>query len=101
MVNRVEFIENVNGIKYPEMLVDFFDHFVALKQIVEDTGTVTVLNSENTTSIEFSILFSSSKFLNKALSAISANGGVIVIYGRTMTINLEVLTDIELKIKLY
>lgn len=100
MVNRVTFIENINGIKYPEMLVDFFDHFIALKQIVEDTGSVTVLNSENT-SIEFSILFSSNENLDKALSAIAYNGGVICIYNRTMTINIEVLTDKELKIKLY
>ena len=56
MTSRVQFLESVSGIQYPEMIVDFFDHFVALKQIVQDSGKVEVLNFDKN-SICFSIKF--------------------------------------------
>ena len=34
-MNRVQFFNSIGGIQYPRMIVDFFDHFIALKQIVE------------------------------------------------------------------
>lgn len=99
-MDRVSFVESVQGIKYPEMIVDFFDHFVALKNIVEDKGIVTVINNEEN-SIEFSILFSSNKYLNTALTTINSSNGYAIIYNRAISIMTEVLTDTELKIKLY
>ena len=42
MSNRIVFFDSISGIKYPEMLVDFFDQFIALKQLVQDCGTITV-----------------------------------------------------------
>lgn len=98
-MDRVDFIESVSGIKYPGMIVDFFDHFIALKQIVEDSGKVNVLSNDNT-SITFSILFSSIDAKNLALNTINSLGGHIAIYGRPISIYVEVLTDLELKISL-
>lgn len=98
-MNRVDFIESVSGIKYPEMIVDFFDHFIALKQIVEDNGKVNVINSDNN-QITFSILFSSYEDKTLALSVINSLGGYIAIYGRPISIFVDVLTDLEIKISL-
>ena len=99
MVNRIDFLESVSGINYPVMLVDFFDHFIALKQIVEDSGNVNVLGSDNS-SIEFSISFNTHSALELALNTINSLNGIIVIYGRPISIQVEALTDSELKINL-
>ena len=98
-MNRVDFIESVSGIKYPGMIVDFFDHFIALKQIVEDSGEINVIeNDEN--SISFSITFANANVKNLAIDTINSLGGTIVIYGRPISICVEVLTDSIIKISL-
>ena len=99
-MDRVTFVESLKGLNYPMMLVDFFDHIIALKNIVEDSGSITVLDTEES-SIRFSILFSSEKNLNMALNVINSLNGFIFIYGRQIMINTEVLlTDKTINIKL-
>lgn len=98
-MNRVEFIDSIQGIEYPRVLVDFFDHFIALKEIVQDYGSIKVLNT-NTNSITFSIQFTEPSILNVALNALNSLNGFIVIYGRSISIGVEILTDSELKITL-
>lgn len=98
-MDRCTFFNSISGILYPEMLVNFFDQFVALKQIVEDSGKVTVLES-NENNISFSILFNSVDLKNLAINMIHNTGYQINIYGRILNINLEVLTDNEIKIVL-
>ena len=98
-MNRVEFIDSISGIKYPEMLADFFDHFVALKQIVEDSGTINVLNS-NESSIMFSITFNNNSVLMSALDTINTLNGSIVIYERPIAINVKRPTDNSIIINL-
>lgn len=98
-MNRVNFIESVSGIKYPEMIVTFFDHFIALKQLVEDSGTVQVLNSSND-SISFSIIFQTMDMKNVALNTIQSCGNTIIIYGRYITIRVEELSENSIKINL-
>ena len=99
MTSRVQFLESVSGIQYPEMIVDFFDHFVALKQIVQDSGKVEVLNFDKN-SICFSIKFISSESCNLALNTINSLNGCIIMYGRPISIGVEVPTDLEIKISL-
>lgn len=96
-MDRCTFFNSISGISYPEMLVDFFDQFVALKQIVEDSGKVAVLES-NENQIVFSIMFNSIEYKNIAMEMIQNAGYQIAIYGRIMNIHLEVLTDNEIKI---
>ena len=96
-MDRCTFFNSISGILYPEMLVDFFDQLVALKQIVEDSGKVTVLES-NENQIVFSIMFKSIEYKNIAMDMIQNAGYQIVIYGRIINIRLEVLTDNEIKI---
>ena len=99
MMDRVNFLESVSGILYPGMIVDFFDHFIALKQIVEEYGKVNVLDVDNNI-ISFSITFANLSSLQTALQVINTCNAVIVIYGRPISVQVEVLTDSEVKIKL-
>lgn len=98
-MDRISFFESVNGIKYPEMLVNFFDQFIALKHIVEDNGFVRVIDNDNI-NIKFSITFKSIESKNNALEIINSLGGSISIYNRPISINIESLTDSEIQIKL-
>lgn len=98
-MNRLEFLDSITGIKYPEMLADFFDHFVALKQIVEDSGSINVINNTET-NIIFSILFKNRSTLSSAVNAISALNGSIVIYERCIPISMEVSNETSLVINL-
>ena len=54
-MDRMQFFNHINGITYPNMLVDFFDHFVALQQLIKTNScVVTVTNvGENNSGIEF------------------------------------------------
>ena len=97
MLRRLTFFESISGIQYPEMLVIYFDHFIALKQLVEDTGKVTVISNTDT-SITFSIKFNNAKNKDKALSI--AQSGVVVIYGRTIQVQVNILSETEIEIVL-
>lgn len=100
-MDRVSFFKNINGITYPEMLVDFFDHFLALKNIVGTNNcTVNIISTHNNV-IDFIVNFKEESLLQKVMNELNRNGNVVVIYNRTMTVHIEVLTDKDLKIKLY
>lgn len=98
-MNRINFFGSVSGVEYPEMIVNFFDHFVALKQLVEDSGTVKVLESTEK-SITFSIEFNDNSYRDNALAAIYSLGGVIVIYERPISISVSTHYDNSIKISL-
>ena len=98
-MNRVNFIESVFGIEYPEMIVTFFDHFIALKQLVEDSGTIQVLNSSNN-SISFSITFQNMDMKLAALNTIQSCSNTIIIYGRYIAIQVEEISENSIKINL-
>ena len=98
-MDRVQFIGSVNGIQYPEMIVNFFDHFVALKQLVQDNGMIQVSQS-NESSITFSINFANAMIKDQALESILMQQGVIVIYERPIRISVKILTDLSLEINL-
>lgn len=98
-MDRVNFLESVSGIEYPGMIVDFFDHFIALKQIVEEYGKINVLGVSNNI-ISFAIRFNDISLLQIALNTIAVCNSVIVIYGRPISVQVEVLTDSEIRIRL-
>lgn len=99
-MDRVSFLEAVDGINYPKMIVDFFDHFIALKQIVDDSGKVRVLSNQDNV-IVFTVEFYAPNDFNNALNIINSLGGSIVIYGRVISIQIEVLADMHIKIALF
>ena len=70
------------------MLVDFFDHFLALKQIVEDSGRISVPQQNNMENhIVFNIKFSNVKAKEAAINLIN-NNKIIMIYERPIYINM-------------
>lgn len=99
MIDRVNFLESVSGIQYPEMLVTFFDHFIALKQIVEDYGTVNVINN-SPSSLTFSVKFKNKTTRDNALNAINSTNGIVMIYQRPITVDVKFPTDSELIVNL-
>ena len=98
-MDRVNFLESVAGIQYPEMLVTFFDHFIALKQIVEDHGTVNIINS-TPNNLTFSVRFKNKSTRDNALNAINSANGVVMIYQRPIVVDVKFPTDSELIIRL-
>lgn len=94
-MDRISFLESISGIEYPEMIVEFFDQFIALKQVVEDHGEISVLEkSEN--GISFNITFSSVESRNIAISNVSS--GTIVIYGKPINVGVSTISDTEIQI---
>ena len=99
-MNRVSFISSIDGIAYPRMIVDFFDHFLALKQIIEDTGEKINICTKTERSICFDIDFNNNISLINAMHTINCLHGVIEIYNRPISVFAEVLTDKKLRITL-
>lgn len=103
-MNRIEFFESVSGIDYPQMLVDFFDHFLALKEIVENSGNVIVPPQQNINNhIVFNIKFSDVEAKESAINLINNVNNVIVIYERPIYVNIIGLPvdDLNVSIELY
>ena len=60
-MDRIAFLESISGIEYPEMIVEFFDQFIALKYLVEDYGQISV-QEKSTNGISFVIKFTDVNF---------------------------------------
>ena len=97
-MDRISFLDSVSGIQHPEIMVEFFDHFMALKQIVEGYGKITVIKSTKI-SITFMVEFPNNETMNMALANIP-NPPYFTIYGRSIKVNVEVPTDRLMQIQL-
>ena len=96
-INRLDFLDNISDIQYPHMLVEFFDHFIALKQLVEDYGRVSVHKTDGN-SITFSISFDTPQKRDIALR--NAQAGTIVIYNKPISVGVEIISETEIKFTL-
>jgi hypothetical protein len=96
-MDRVQFFESISGIDYPLMLVNFFDHFLALKQLVENSGKIKVPQQQDENNhIIFNIEFSNTKAKETAIDLIK-NNNVVMIYERPIYINIIGLPVDDLK----
>ena len=102
-MDRVQFFESISGIQYPYMLVEFFDHFLALKQIVENSGKVIVPHQIDNNKISFDIEFSNEKAKENAINLINNCTSMVMIYERPIYININGLPvdGSRLNIELY
>ena len=102
-MDRVQFFESISGIQYPYMLVEFFDHFLALKQIVENSGKVIVPHQIDNNKISFDIEFSNEKAKEDAVNLINNCTSMVMIYERPIYIHINGLPvdDSKLQIELY
>lgn len=98
MIDRISFLDSVSGIQHPEIIVEFFEHFIALKQIVENYGSIAVIKNTKA-SISFLVEFASNEAMQHALLNIP-NPPYFVIYGRQIKVSVEILTDRVLQIQL-
>lgn len=98
-MDRVSFLDAVSGINYPDMLLTFFDHFITLKELIEDSGKVNVNNSSENM-IQFDIDFNSKDKRDIALYQIESASGVIVTYQRPIHVSSNVLSDTKIEIML-
>ena len=87
-MNRLEFFESVSGIVYPNMLVDFFDQFVALKEMIDNRGVVTI-NSSSDTYISANIEFKDQSSRKYVLDFINSLNGVVIIYQRPINVQVN------------
>ena len=97
-MDRISFIQSVSGIQQPEVLATFFDHFIVLKQIVQDYGKITVLSS-NQVSISFMVEFDTPQAMQMALANIP-NPPFFTIYGRQIKVYVETPADNLMQVKL-
>ena len=97
-MDRIAFLESISGIEYPEMIVEFFDQFIALKYLVEDYGQISV-QEKSTNGISFVIKFTDVEYRDKALSNVQTSS--VVIYGKPISINLEIISETEIKFILH
>ena len=97
-MDRIAFLESISGIQYPEMIVEFFFFFIALKYLVEEYGQISV-QEKSTNGISFVIKFTDVKYRDKALSNVQTSS--VVIYGKPISINLEIISETEIKFTLH
>ena len=95
-MDRLTFFNSISGIKYPEMLVEFYDQFLALSQLLWNRPCAIVVIDNSGKSISFSINYKDDPDLPSYLS----NFRYHVVYGRSIGIYSEVLSDCELKLTL-
>lgn len=96
-MDRIAFLESISGIEYPEMIVKFFDQFLALKCLVEDYGKIYV-KEQTSNEISFVIKFTDIQYRDKALSNVQTN--TVIIYGKPISINLDIISETEIKFTL-
>ena len=96
-MDRLTFFNLISGIKYPEMLIEFYDQFLALFELFFNRQcAITVLDSSNR-SITFCIDYAKDKTIPTYISSV---GPYCMIYGRSISIHSEVLSDKQLKLTL-
>lgn len=98
-MDRVSFVDSISGIQYPELIVQFFDHFMVLREIIQDTGTVSVIRNTQD-SILFLVEFADVEVCQRALDNIPSTGCYIM-YDKQIHVGVEILTDKIIQIQLH
>lgn len=98
-MNRIMFFNSISGIDYPFMLANYYDQFLALKDLVSGYDTINVIACEPD-SITFSIVYSDMGYKNQSLSVINSFPGRVFIYGKYIPVKIDNLTDIEIRLTL-
>lgn len=92
-MDRLSFFNSITGIKYPEMLVEFYDQFLALNQLLCDKPcAISVLDSSDR-SISFMVECTDSGLINYLRSI-----GIYIVYGRSISIYSEIVSDQQIKL---
>lgn len=99
MINRVQFFQSVSGINDPGLMINFYDQFIAAYHLVANSvGSVSV-DSYSDTNINFSVSFDSAKDKKDVLAQLQS--GIINIYGRPISVNINDSAVRKINITLY
>ena len=93
-MDRLTFFNLITGIRYPEMLIEYYDQFLALKQLVNGYPCAIDVSGSTDRSISFNIDCD-----KNTMNLISMNK-VMVIYGRSISIYTEPVSDKQIKVTL-
>jgi len=93
-MNRLDFFDSIQGIIYPEMLVQHYDQFLALKSIVPDFNSISVTNYTEA-GLSFNITYKDSASKNYTLGMLM---NPVVIYGRPISVQIINSKDLELNL---
>lgn len=96
-MNNIEFLNSIKNIHYPDIVAAFFDHFIALKYIINDKGKMNIIN-HNDGSVTLNILFDDKADCVNTINTINSINNRIAIYNRLINIDINILTDNELNI---
>lgn len=92
-MDRVEFIKSIkdpNGNK-ENLLVNFFDHYMILYDLIEKVDDIEVTNSDNT-SVSFQLYYSNTETMNKLIEKLKAQS-MLMIFEKYYNISYSDITD--------
>lgn len=98
-MDRISFINKIDGITSPELISQFFDQFMALETMMEDNCTISVVGNTDKY-IEFQVNFPDKRSAGLIIQNILRPEKVINMYNRPISINVEVLAETSIKIRL-
>lgn len=87
MVDRLTFFNSVSGITDPGLVIRFYDNFIALKQLLNNSTGFPSVDSYNNSSIKFSVSFQTARDKKETLNMIQS--GTIIIYGKPISVLVE------------
>ena len=92
-MDRVEFINSIkdpNGNK-ENLLLNFFDHYMILYELIEKVDDIEVVNSDNT-SVSFQLKFSDPMILNKTVEKLKTQS-MLMIFEKYYNISYSDITE--------
>lgn len=97
-MDRFTFFDSVSGITDPDLVIKFYDNFIALKQLLSNSSGIPSVDSYDNSSIRFSVSFQTARDKKEALSMIQS--GTIIIYGKPISVSIEDASNLKLNIVL-
>ena len=97
-MDRLTFFNSVSGITDPGLVIKFYDNFIALKLLLNNSTGSPSVDSYNNSSIKFSVSFQTARDKKETLSMIQS--GTIIIYGNPISVFVEDISTRQLNITL-
>ena len=98
-MDRVSFINRIDGINCPELISQFLDQFIALDSLIDDKCLVALLSNTDT-AIEFQGNFPDKRSAGLAIQNILRQDHIIQVYNRPIKVHVEPLAESVVKIRL-
>lgn len=95
-MDRLTFFNSVSGISDPGLVIKYYDNFIALKQLLNNSTGSPSVDSYNNSSIKFSVSFQTARDKKETLTMIQS--GTIIIYGKPISVLVEDVSTKELNI---